>query len=393
MQITVRCTVRAKRLFMALAISTLMGCITNPPATSAGPGFQQVVTQLADDIIRQANPTVVQRMLTRRIVLDPFLDAQSGQQTIASQQAAAWFARHLQQQHSNLKLEKFDAQGVDAADYLIAGTLRKSKPGDNFYTISATLTERRTGLIIASAVGRVQEHDVDNTPTAFYADSPSVVTDRLTDGYIRTSEAPSGSAADPSYLASLSTAVLVHEAHQAYEAERWNDALLRYQTVAQRPDGQQLKVFNGLYNSHLRLGDLGEAEKAFTHIVALGLATDNLAVRLLFNPGRTDFWNNSTSSQQYPMWLRQIAKETIAGDYCLTIVGHTSKTGSEATNERLSLARAQAVRELLLQQQRRLAQRIDVDGMGWKQTLIGSGTDDLRDALDRRVEFKTRPCP
>jgi outer membrane protein OmpA-like peptidoglycan-associated protein len=31
-------------------------------------------------------------------------------------------------------------------------------------------------------------------------------------------------------------------------------------------------------------------------------------------------------------------------------------------------------------------------GMGFRENIVGSGTDDLRDALDRRVEFKVRSC-
>ena len=126
--------------------------------------------------------------------------------------------------------------------------------------------------------------------------------------------------------------------------------------------------------------------------MALGLSTNNLAVRLLFNPGSTEFWRDRAVSGIYPMWLRQIAGEATAGDYCMTVVGHTSKTGSEATNERLSQSRAKAVRDLLVAQDRKLAERLDVDGMGWRENLIGSGTDDARDSLDRRVEFKVRNC-
>jgi len=36
--------------------------------------------------------------------------------------------------------------------------------------------------------------------------------------------------------------------------------------------------------------------------------------------------------------------------------------------------------------------RIQAVGMGFRENVIGTGTDDLRDALDRRVEFKVRPC-
>ncbi|MBQ0131413.1 MAG: OmpA family protein, partial [Comamonas sp.] len=48
------------------------------------------------------------------------------------------------------------------------------------------------------------------------------------------------------------------------------------------------------------------------------------------------------------MWLRKIASVTHASDYCMTVVGHTSRTGSEAVNERLSQARARTVRDMLV---------------------------------------------
>ena len=373
--------------------AALIGCVSNPPAASHGVNSLNVaIEQLADDLIDQTNPTVIGRMLTRKIVLDPFIDAQSGQQTTTSKHASDLLGNRLKSRNTSLKLEPFDANGVERADYLIAGILRKNAANQAEYTIQATLTELRTGLVIASAVARVQAKDIDGTPTPFYSDSPSIVSDRLTRGYIKTSESSKGASADQVYLASISTGALINEATVAYDEGRVNDALLRYQAIAQRPDGKQLRVFNGLYNSYTKLGQTSEAEDAFTKIVALGLATNNLAVRLLFNPGSVEFWRDSTVSAIYPMWLRQIAAETGAGDYCLTVVGHTSKTGTEAVNERLSLSRARYVRDTLLTHDRQLSNRLEVSGVGWQENIIGSGTDDARDSLDRRVEFKVRNC-
>ena len=90
--------------------------------------------------------------------------------------------------------------------------------------------------------------------------------------------------------------------------------------------------------------------------------------------------------------IRQIARETSAGGYCLTIVGHTSRTGAETTNARLSLARARVMREAMLREVPALAQALRIDGKGSSQNIVGSGTDDVRDSLDRRVEFRTVSC-
>jgi len=35
---------------------------------------------------------------------------------------------------------------------------------------------------------------------------------------------------------------------------------------------------------------------------------------------------------------------------------------------------------------------LQTQGFGFRQPLIGIGTDDFRDALDRRVEFSVRDC-
>ena len=50
------------------------------------------------------------------------------------------------------------------------------------------------------------------------------------------------------------------------------------------------------------------------------------------------------------------------------------------------------MRDALLAQDRQLASRVEVAGVGWQENIIGSGTDDARDSVDRRVEFKVRTC-
>ena len=377
-------------LATTLAISA---CVSNPPAAPTGPrSVTQAVQQLADDLVSQTNPTVLERLKSRKLVLDPFIDAKSGQQTKTTQQVGELFARNLRSRDGNLQLQNFSTTGIEQADYVITGTLQQDDANNQAYALTSTITERRTGMVIARSVVRIRKDDIDATPTAFYADSPSLVSDRLTQGYIRTSQTAVGSQADQAYLSSISTAAVINEADQAYETQRWNDALVRYQTAEQRPDGKQLRVFNGLYNTFVKLGRQQEAEAAFAQIVALGLGTNNLAMRLLFNPGTTEFWKDSSVSAAYPMWLRQIARETVQGDYCLNVIGHTSRTGTEAGNARLSFNRAKYVRDILVQNDRKLANRIEVDGVGWRNNIIGSGTDDVRDSLDRRVEFKVRSC-
>ena len=103
--------------------------------------------------------------------------------------------------------------------------------------------------------------------------------------------------------------------------------------------------------SHPRSGggwsrrELLQVAGIFGKIAALGLATNNLAVKLLFKPNSaTDFWPGKDLSGVYPMWLRQIAKAVQSTGSCLKVTGHTSRSGTEQLNDRLSLARAETAR-------------------------------------------------
>ena len=54
--------------------------------------------------------------------------------------------------------------------------------------------------------------------------------------------------------------------------------------------------------------------------------------------------------------------------------------------------RAAVVKQGLERQNRKLAPRIGAEGVGSREVLVGLGTDDQRDALDRRVEFRAVAC-
>jgi outer membrane protein OmpA-like peptidoglycan-associated protein len=149
---------------------------------------------------------------------------------------------------------------------------------------------------------------------------------------------------------------------------------------------------NGIYLSSWRLGRTAEAEQAFGRVVAYGLQNRNLGVKFLFNPGSTEFWSDPKVNGPYGLWLRQIARQAGAAKVCMNVVGHTSRTGSEQTNERLSQARAAVIKQKLDAEVSDLATRTRASGVGWRENLIGTGSDDVSDALDRRVEFKITGC-
>ncbi|MDQ6684390.1 MAG: OmpA family protein, partial [Pseudomonadota bacterium] len=254
------------------------------------------------------------------------------------------------------------------------------------------LTDLKSGLVVAHAQALAHQENLDSTPSRYYKDSPILIKDKVADGYARTTATPVGQRADAYYLERISAASVINEANTLYNAEKYQDALGQYRSALSTPQGEQLRAESGMYLTNMKLGKPAEAEQAFARIVALGIAYNELGVKFLFNPGGVDFWNDSKISGAYAMWLRQIASETVRAKSCMAIVGHTSKSGSAAANDALSLRRAAYVRQRLMAEQPELGAKTRAEGMGFRQNIVGSGTDNGFDVLDRRVEFKIVPC-
>ena len=217
--------------------------------------------------------------------------------------------------------------------------------------------------------------------------------DPATASYIKTCQGTKpGDAIDQVYADRILVAALINDAINAYEAKRYVDSLDLYGSALRTPGGEQLRVYNGIYLANWKLGRRNDAAKAFARIVDYGLSSKRLAVRFLFRPGSTQFWGDQKVTAPYPLWLAQIGERTLQSGACLEIVGHTSHTGPEPINERLSVLRAEIVKQRLDAESPRLRPRTIATGVGSRENLVGIGTDDARDAPDRRVEFKVIDC-
>ncbi len=216
-------------------------CAKKTPAVAEPTGeldLRGAVQQIARDLSQQ----VGQSAQSRTLVIDPILDRTTGQQTNASRQLQSEFEPALSASMRGLTILPFDADGAAKSPWVLTGTIAANEtPGR--YSISIALTDRQSGLVIAQSVQRFRQDNLDASPTPFYSDSPSLVRDRSTDGYLRTAETSAGKPADPLYIEQVPTNAVLAEALAAYNAERWEQALARYTVAASRPDGQQLRTF------------------------------------------------------------------------------------------------------------------------------------------------------
>ena len=394
--------------FGVLVVAGLVGCAAPPPPppppspppppppSNVEVPFEQAVTQAADALLAQAltQPAFMSKLAKRSVVLDPMLDATSGQQTAATQLLEQRVIARLAAKADAVEILPFQSANLGKAQWLLTGTLTRAladRPKGSLL-LNLALTDLKTGLVAAQAWALTRDDGMNNTPLPYYADSPVLVKDRVIEGYVSTTATGAGKRADAYYLERIAVATVINDATALYNAERYQDALAQYRAAGGTSGGDQLRVLNGIYLASAKLGRAADAEQAFGKVVGYGIANNQLGVKFLFNPGSTVFWSDAKVSGPYAMWLRQIARESTAAKACMSIVGHTSRTGSEAANDALSLQRAGFIRQRLATEAAVLTGRTKPLGMGYRENIVGSGTDNAVDALDRRVEFKIVPC-
>jgi outer membrane protein OmpA-like peptidoglycan-associated protein len=163
--------------------------------------------------------------------------------------------------------------------------------------------------------------------------------------------------------------------------------------VVQHKAGQILVGYGGLYITNFKLGLMDEAEESFGRMVVVGIENGVLPIKFMFASNSTDFLEDPDLKKQYEIWLRQISlyfKEH--PKTCLLIVGHTSLSGSDNANKKLSLQRAQAIQLKMQQIFQDITELSSTEGKGSEETIVGTSPDDEQNSIDRRVEFKIANC-
>lgn len=372
-----------------------------PPAPPAPPPpilpFDDAVVNAATMLL--ANAALPPAPPTLPVVIDPLIDGVTGAQSRATQLMGSRLTTLIRDRYPRLEVQKFNAANVAKNPLVLIGTFtgvngqRQTTGRREAYRICLALADLATGKLVGKGLAFAQMEGVDNAPLAYFQDAPAWVEDPTTLGYIRTCQGTrAGDPINPAYLGRIQVATTISEAIEAYDSKRYREALDRFESAAQLPDGRQLRVYNGIYLANWKLGRRDGATRAFGNLVDFGLESKKLAMSFLFRPGSTSFVADPKVSGAYPLWIKEIGARVAKSNACLEILGNTSATGPEPLNERLSLLRAEAIKSQLERQQPVLRERTIANGVGSRATLVGNGRDDATDALDRRVEFKVIGC-
>ena len=332
-------------------------------------------------------------------MVDPLIDGISGAQSTATRLMQDRIIALVKKSYPRFEVQPFSTEALSRAPVVLIGTftaINNAGAADgprDAYRICLALADLRSKSIVSKGVARARPETIDVTPTPAFADTPVWAADPATSQYIKACQGTKpGDPIDPIYVERIGTSSLISDAILEYDDKRYREALAFYRTALKMTGGDQLRVRSGIYLANSRLNRRDDATDAFGNLVDYSLAGKKLSVRFLFKPGSTQFVDDPQISAPYPMWLSQIAVKASRRNSCMTVVGHTSKTGPPQVNERLSVLRAQYIKDLLQGSSPGLADKLKATGVGSREMLIGTGRDDSSDAIDRRVDFSISDC-
>lgn len=365
-----------------------------PKATETLPPFDEGLRNATTQLLSQAKLGAGKHML----VIKPFIDGTGATQSIATRAMEARLGDLLRTKQPRLVFQPFTMAGVDLATMVIAGTLTpvpaegQADGMRNAYAICLALMDTKSKTLLSRAVARVERSGVNATPTPFHQESPVWIKEESSSLYAKTCQSTKlGSAIPAAYFDNIQSTVAIDQAITAYDSARYSDALERFSRAFGLQRNDPLRAYNGLYLTYTKLNRSAAADNVLAKLIDYGFSKKHFAIKFQFRPGVTDFAVDK-STRAYDSWLKEIAKRAVQGEHCLAITGHTSPSGHEPLNERLSLLRAELVRNRLVAEAPPLAKRITVQGAGSRDNLVGTGKDDPSDALDRRVGFTVTSC-
>jgi len=200
-------------------------------------------TQKLPAFLAKVEATVGAKVGKKAVVIDPMIDAASGQQTRVTRQLEQKVSDRLSSQYAQFEVLPFNTANLARAQYLLVGTMARSLGGAASnarkpFQIQLALVDLSTRSVLAQASALARDDSLDTSPTPYYQDSPVLVKDQVVEGYIRTAQTAPGQPADAYYLERVPAAALISDGTNAYNASQYQEALGSYRNALATPSGE-----------------------------------------------------------------------------------------------------------------------------------------------------------
>ena len=249
------------------------GSAAAAPAAAPAP-FAEVVARAGEQLLREAQAAVGGG--PRDLVIDPLIDASTGQQTAATVQMGQQLGALIRTRVPQWSVRALTRNSLSNRPLLLIGTLTaintKNVRDENAdaFRICLVLVDLRSGKLVAKRVERATLATVASEPTPFFRDSPTWALDQTALAYVKSCQGSSpGDSVDPGYLLRLPAAAIINEAQLAFAENKPAEAYRLLREVQPIADPDDLRILNGLYIASWRTGKKKEAAEAFGRIVGV----------------------------------------------------------------------------------------------------------------------------
>jgi outer membrane protein OmpA-like peptidoglycan-associated protein len=364
------------------------------------PGMKALAENLAEQLEQSSvgnllNKVVVnsqtrQRQL-KKIVIDPFFDTVSGYPVKINPRINAIFSEAIAKRFAvvgtmapkNLEVSEFVLTGM-----VTLGEAEKGRGRD--YKVYAAVFEKASGVVHAASEVHIAQFDL--TPMDIYRDSPVYLKGKNHDAHVSSVKKKRKETVNKGYRDKLSSRSLTVQGDELYQEKDYSQSFTFYDRAAGTPAGQDLEILNGLFTNLVRQGRLEEAGPVYGNLLRVSIdEAGAVASKITFGPDSTA--PLAAKAGIYHIYMKQIAQLVGSVPGCrVKIIGHSSRSGSEAYNDKLSLQRALSIQTQMAAYSRQLIERSEASGRGIRDNIVGSGADDISDEIDRRVEFQFSAC-
>lgn len=385
------------KLTLFVLLISMFGCATKPVNISTPLSFESAVRIAAGKILKDGQMKLGPLLIVKSplFVIDQIINSDTGEANATSKKIEELIISESKN-FRKITVETMNSGNISKADYVIVGVLSQevnSVANKKIPHLFLSLVEVNSNKVISAAdVWIADRGDLNFEPTPVYKDSPVYLKDDRVDALIATAKAQAGSFVNQKYIDSLTTNALLDEASSYYDDGEFTHSLGLFAKAAERPDGRVMRTFAGLYQNFIKIGRIEDAQLAFFQLLDLGIAENNMSIKFLFQVDSTRFYGTQEELLEFKIWIEEIANIVIKNNVCLEVIGHASKSGSFQYNDRLSRKRAYEIQSKLVEQNPAIRSMVKASGRGFTENIIGTGTNDYRDAIDRRVDFRLIDC-
>ena len=367
-------------------------------------GFEPGMVALADNLAGQLELSGIGNVLNKvvinpvtkkgslkRIVIDPFIDTESGYPVKVNGRINVILANEMEKRFA--VTGEMAPENLEISEYVLCGMVSLEElPGqkDKVYRVYAAVFEKNSGVVHASAELHIDKFET--APRDIYRDSPVYLKGHSFDEHVASIQKKLNETVEKGYYDKLEAKSLRVKGDSLYDEKDFGKSLDFYNRAAGRSGSPEMEIMNGQFTNLVHQGRLDSAELVFGKLLQASVAqTGQMATKIVFGPNSSQ--PLAAKAGVHMIYVRQITRLMAARPACkVTIVGHCSKSASAEYNDRLSLQRATSIQKMMASCAPAVAGRIQAVGRGFRDNIVGSGADDDTDQYDSRVEFKFYSC-